>query len=118
MTNPLKNTVTIHICGKDREMRAGWTTMSNVEFALKVHWSQLGDIIVGGTYGFNQVATIIDEALRGNKDDRLTREQIGEDLVEQGLAKFLPPVIELIGMGFKGTKLVAQGPKSDESLEA
>lgn len=118
MTDALNNKVSITLCGADRDMRASFKTMRNIEVTLKRPWAALGQMVAEGSYGIGDLAAIIHEGLLGNDDRRMSLDDVGEEILTQGMGAVIQPVIEFITMGFKGTKPVASGPKAEVEAAA
>jgi hypothetical protein len=108
MSTSPRNEVRITLAGTERVMRPTFGVMVAIERDLKKPWAQLGQMVLDGTYGINDIATIIHHGLKGFGDTRLTFEQVGEAVATEGLNEMVKPVIELISIGFQGVKDVGK----------
>lgn len=108
MADPLNNEVTINISGQERKMKASFKAMRAIEIALGKPWAALGAMVAGGTYGLNEIATVIFHGLLGNKDTRLTLDEVGEAVAEAGINAMIEPVTSFILIGFRGAKVSTQ----------
>jgi hypothetical protein len=105
MTNPLRNEVTITLAGQERTMRATFSALRSIEQSLGTSIIGLIKRTASADLGLGDTATIIFHGLRGHEDTRLTMEQVGEAVMNEGLTNLLKPVMEFIGKSMDGVKM-------------
>jgi hypothetical protein len=106
MTDILRNEVEIELAGATRTMRATFAAIRNIESALgKSMMAVIGSIGNNGDLSYTDAATIIFHGLRGNGDTRLTLDQVGEAIVEMGMAKISVPVVNFVSQALSGVSV-------------
>jgi hypothetical protein len=108
----------IELAGKERAMRATFEAIERLEGGLlrKTIVETLSDM-GRGIVRVGELASVIHTGLACNKDTRLTRSEIGEELVRDGIAKHLPTVINYLSYLITGGQ-EAKGGEPGESEAA
>ena len=98
------NKVKIELGGETLTLRAKHSAIIAIEEELGKPWAVLGDMCAEGLYGYREVTALVYHGLRGNGDDRKTRDEIGELIVEAGIKRLIPSIIQFVQIGFRGAK--------------
>lgn len=104
----------INIAGQDRQLKATFGAIEKLE--------EQGIPVLKRLYDASSVAPrfvdvvdVIWYGLAGNKDTRLTREQIGEAVLSEGLDKFAPVYIKFLTYCVTGDKTTSENPLEKKS---
>lgn len=106
--NSDRNEVLLPVRGVPRVMRATWKAMQAIETELGVALVPLLDKLEKGEFGFREVSTVLFHGLEANQDHRMSREDIGELIQEEGLTTFSPYAVMLLAVAFHGGKNVSK----------
>ncbi|WP_197027136.1 GTA-gp10 family protein [Methylopila sp. 73B] len=109
MDNP-RNEVSIELAGETRTMRASFAAIRNIERDLG-NILPLIDKIGQGNVGVDQCATIIFYGLKGFDDHRLTKDAVGEAVMDRGLSAVMPAVVEFVTGTLKGVAVGKPQPE-------
>lgn len=104
-SDSINNSVTIILAGQERTLKATFKAMREIERVLQRPWASLGNMVVSGTMGVTEMATIIHQGLLGFNDTRLSFDEVGEAVVAEGIQTLLDPVTSFILIGFRGAKV-------------
>jgi hypothetical protein len=105
MAEALRNEVAITLAGQERTMRATFAAMRGIEQAMGVSVLALVQRALKRELGVTDTTVIIFNGLKGADDTRLSLEQVGEAVVEEGLNALAGPVVEFIGKSMAGVKV-------------
>jgi hypothetical protein len=100
----MRNEVKISLGGVDRTMRATFKAIYAIEKDLGKPWSHVGQMVIEGSYGVREIATIIHHGLRGYDDNRLSFDEVGEAVMQEGINNCVAPIVEFISIAFQGVK--------------
>ena len=114
--NP-RNEVEITLNGKPRIMRPTFKTICDIERDIGIKFLPLVfEKAAKADIGMNDAAIIVFHGLKGNKDTRMSFEEVGEALFEGGVDSYLIPVTEFLTMSLRG--IPSNAEPSDEGKEA
>lgn len=87
----------INIAGQDRVMKANFACIEALETQIlhKGMFETLTDAIQNRAK-FTDIAAVIHAGLAANKDTRLSRQEVGQALLEGGLVKYMEVYIEFL----------------------
>lgn len=87
----------INLAGQDRVMKANFACIEALETQIlnKGIFEALTDAIQNRGR-FSDIAAVIHAGLVANKDTRLTRQEVGQALLEGGLVKYMEVYIEFL----------------------
>jgi hypothetical protein len=105
MENTLRNEVSITLAGEERIMRATFTAIVAIEKALGKSMTAIINQVAAGDISITDSALIVYHGLRGNQDTRMSFEQVGEALVEAGMAAVSLPVVEFVSRSLSGVSV-------------
>jgi DNA-directed RNA polymerase subunit L len=112
----LRNEVTIELAGETRTMRASFSALMDIERDLKKSLiSLINQAANTGDISVTEAAYIIHHGLRGHKDTRLSFAQVGDAVMEAGLASVLEPVVSFLGVALSGVSVGK--PKEPETAQ-
>lgn len=114
----LNNMVEIVLDGTPRTMRATFRAMRDIELSLNKPWAKLGEMVLSGDFGINELTTIIYHGLRGNNDTRLSFDEVGELVALEGMKNTKDAVVMFIVLGFEGTKSAVGKQEEEKSKKA
>lgn len=105
----ISGTFKINLLGQDRDLKA---TFGAIEKLEENGLSILKRLYDASTIApkFVDVVDVIWYGLAGNRDTRLTREQIGEAILAEGLDKFAPVYIKFLTYCVTGDKTGSENP--------
>jgi hypothetical protein len=110
--NPARSEVIVTIGDKAYGMRPSYSAIVKIEKALNTRMVKLMERLQFGDVGVEDVATILTCFINANPDNsgKVTVEQIGDKIVEEGFVNFMQPVAEIFGFIIKaGPKNKAEG---------
>lgn len=103
MSDLLRNQVAITLAGEERVMQASFGALRGIEQALGE--SIISTIARARLIGVTDCAVIIFNGLKGYNDTRLTLEQVGEAVVDQGLAAIGLPCMKFLSIAMNGVSV-------------
>ena len=84
-------------------MRASFTAIRAIETALgKSIVAVINQIGQQGDLSFTDAATIIHHGLRGNQDTRLSLDDVGDAVLDEGLGNASVAVVEFLSIALNG----------------
>jgi len=97
--NPLRSEVAVVIGGKSYAMRPSYSAIVKIEKALNTRLIKLMERLQFSDIGVEDVATIITCFINANPENpgKVTVEQIGDKIIEEGFINFLSPLAEVFG---------------------
>jgi hypothetical protein len=112
--NPLRSEVIVTIGGKAYGMRPAYSAIVKIEKALNTRLIKLMERLQFGDIGVEDVATILACFINANPDNpgKVSVEQIGDKIIEEGFINFLQPLAEVFGF------IIKAGPKNKSESES
>jgi hypothetical protein len=105
----------LEILDQKREMLASFGFIEMVEQSvIKKPIVQLLDDALIGRFSIYEMVTVFYCALKANKDTRLTRDQIGEEVAKRGAVHFVKAYIELLTFSLTGATEIKNSDPSDD----
>lgn len=102
----VRNEVKIDLAGETRTMKASFPALMDIERDLRKSLITLiNQAADTGDVSVTEAVTIIHHGLRGNKDTRLTFAEVGDAVMEVGLAEVLAPVVNFLGVALRGASV-------------
>lgn len=93
----------VHLDGQDREMAANFAFIEMVErTVVKKPIIQLLDEVIGGKFSVYDVVDVIYCGLKANRDSRLDRSQVGDEVLKGGVMNFIQVYTELLTYAITG----------------
>lgn len=106
MAELLRNEVAIYLANEERVMRATFSAIRAIEATLgKSITAIINKIANSGDISMTDAATVIYHGLRGYNDTRLTLDQVGEAIMEEGLSAATLAVVEFTSKALSGVSL-------------
>ncbi|CUW85716.1 GTA-gp10 family protein [Rhizobium pusense] len=102
MDNALRNEIEITLAGEKRIMRASFSAILAIEKALGKSMTAIINQVAAGDISITDSALIIYHGLVGNKDTRLSFEQVGDAILEAGMGAVSIPVVEFVSRSLNG----------------
>jgi len=99
----------INLLGQDRQLKATFGAIERLEESGVPILKRLYDA-TSIAPRFVDIVDVIWYGLAGNKDTRLTRDQIGEAVLAEGLDKFAPVYIKFLTYCITGEKSGVENP--------
>lgn len=116
MINLERNEVSISLAGETRTLRATFTAIRAIERDLgKSIIKVVDDLGLRGDISVTDTATIIYRGLQGYGDTRLTLDQVGNALVQEGFTEKAASAAEFLRVALMGVSTVG---KQTEVMEA
>ena len=101
--------------GTEREIKATFDAIEKLENDLfKRPVVSVLQSAIAGSVSFRDVVSLIQAGLEAKNDTRLSRKEIGEFILDDGLAAFIPVFIEYLTYCLTGGKEQKKG-KADEA---
>lgn len=116
MADKLRNESTITLAGQERTMRADFQAIRGIESELKTDFVPLAMQMAQSRVGLNHLVVIIANGLKGNGDTRLSREEIGEAIMQRGILKVTREVNDFMSIALGD--LEDDAKKDDAPAEA
>lgn len=114
MANERKNELDITIAGQKRTMRASFEAIEAIENVTGKSISMLVASVNGSDIGVGLATDVVFHGLRGFGDTRLTRQEVGEAIIEEGIIKVGAPILQFLLIAFRGVSV----GKSEKAKEA
>lgn len=93
----------IELAGQERTMVANFAFIEMVELqVVRKPISQLVSEAVSGSFSVSDLVDVITCGLKANRDTRLTRSEIGEEIVKRGMVNFVKTYIEILTFAITG----------------
>lgn len=93
----------IDLAGQEREMAANFAFVEMVELqVIKKPISQLVNEAISGNFSVSNLVDVIACGLKANRDTRLTRSEIGEEIVKRGMVNFVQIYIQILTFAITG----------------
>jgi len=115
MSNDLRNEFSIELGGETRSMRATFEALRGIERDLKTNLIPLIDRFGRGDVGVEMTAVIIYHGLQGFGDSRLSLNEVGKHVMEDGLSKLMEPVVRFLGQAMGGVSLGKDKPAGEQA---
>lgn len=104
----------IELAGQERTMVANFAFIEMVEIqVIKKPISQLVNEAISGNFAVSNLIDVIVCGLKANKDSRLGRAEIGDEIIKRGVVNFVKTYIEILTFAITGET----EPKLTESTE-
>lgn len=106
MADKLRNEISIDLAGETRTMRATFKTMRAIERDCKQSiLAMVTQRFAQGEFGIDQAAYVIHHGLLGNEDERLSFDEVGEEIMKVGLSDIGMKVLDFLSLALEGTSL-------------
>jgi len=106
---------TITLDDQAREMAANFGFVEMIEqTVIKKPVIQLLDEALSGKFHITDMVSVFFIGLKANKDTRLTREQIGTEVVKLGSANFMQTYIEMLTCSITGSTELKPSDDADK----
>lgn len=105
MAEKLRNEVAIMLGETEYTLRATFASLRDIERSLKTNLVPLMAQLGRADVGVEQAAIIIYHGMRGFDDTRLKLEEVGDLVMQAGVAKVMDPLVDFIGLAFQGVSV-------------
>ncbi len=111
----ISGTFELELGGKKRDLKCNFGAVEALEGAIikRPLIALLNDALTGNIFFLHVLETVI-QGLKSNGDTRMTREEIGQEMLEKGLDTFIPFFIEFLTYASVGSKKLNFEPVSEE----
>lgn len=114
MANERKNELDITLAGQKRTMRASFEAIEAIESVTGKSISMIVASVSGNDIGVTLATDVIFQGLRGYGDTRLTRQEVGEAVIEEGIIQVGAPVLQFLLLAFRGVSVgKSEKPKEE-----
>ena len=99
----IPGTFSVELCGSQRELKVTFGLVERLE--KRIFQRPIFDLLNEASQGrfyLSDVASLVHEGLVENGDKRLSRDQIGQEIMEKGLVNFAPTFVNILAYALNG----------------
>lgn len=115
MAEAMRNEVAITLAGEERTMRATFAAIRNIERDLGTNVIPLIRKMGQSDVGIGEVTTVIYRGLEAYGDTRLSHDEVGNAVMQNGITVLMGQVFEFLSKAMSGVnvgKTQPEGPAS------